>query len=127
MKRLVATSVVDIMLHKFSASDRRKESRPAVDFISIDLHKNSSQVCILTEEGELVERRIKTDRESFDKLLGERPPRIRHLTSTAASQRAGRGSALPDQGRWRPVQCLSGEPDDLVVSIPQRGLEHHPV
>ena len=38
------------------------------------MHKNSSQVCILTEDGELIERRIKTDRESFDKLLGERPP-----------------------------------------------------
>jgi transposase len=45
-----------------------------MDHIGIDLHKNSSQVCILTEDGELVERRIKTDRESFDKLLGERPP-----------------------------------------------------
>jgi len=45
-----------------------------MDYIGIDLHKNSSQVCILTEDGELVERRIKTDRESFDKLLGERPP-----------------------------------------------------
>jgi hypothetical protein len=45
-----------------------------MDYIGIDLHKNSSQVCILTEDGELVERRIKTDRESFDKLPGERPP-----------------------------------------------------
>jgi len=45
-----------------------------MDYIGIDLHKNSSQVCILTEDGELVERRIKTDRESFDKLFGERPP-----------------------------------------------------
>jgi len=45
-----------------------------MDHIGIDLHKNSSQVCILTEDGELIERRIKTDRESFDKLFGERPP-----------------------------------------------------
>src|SRR5215208_5336309 len=45
-----------------------------MDHIGIDLHKNSSQVCILTEEGELIERRIKTDRESFDKLFAERPP-----------------------------------------------------
>jgi len=40
-----------------------------MDYIGIDLHKNSSQVCILTKDGELVERRLKTDRESFDKLL----------------------------------------------------------
>jgi predicted NBD/HSP70 family sugar kinase len=45
-----------------------------MNFIGIDLHKNSSQVCILTDDGELIERRIKTDRESFDKLLVERPP-----------------------------------------------------
>src|SRR5215218_935717 len=45
-----------------------------MDYIGIDLHKNSSQVCILTEDGELIEGRIKTDRESFDKLFGERPP-----------------------------------------------------
>jgi transposase len=45
-----------------------------MDYIGIDLHKNSSQVCILTEDGELVERRIKTDRESFDKLFADRPP-----------------------------------------------------
>jgi transposase len=45
-----------------------------MDHIGIDLHKNSSQVCILTEDGELIERRIKTDRESFDKLFGEGPP-----------------------------------------------------
>src|ERR687894_423377 len=45
-----------------------------MNYVGIDLHKISSQVCILTEDGELVERRIKTDRESFDKLFGERPP-----------------------------------------------------
>jgi transposase len=44
-----------------------------MDYIGIDLHKTSSQVCILTEDGELIERRIKTDRESFDKLFGDRP------------------------------------------------------
>jgi transposase len=31
-----------------------------MDYIGIDLHKNSSQVCILTEDGELIERRIKS-------------------------------------------------------------------
>jgi hypothetical protein len=43
-----------------------------MDFIGIDLHKNSSQVCILTEDGELLERRIKSDRESLDKLFADR-------------------------------------------------------
>lgn len=45
-----------------------------MDYIGIDLHKNSSQVCIVTGDGELIERRIRTERESFDKLFGEMPP-----------------------------------------------------
>jgi transposase len=44
-----------------------------MNFIGIDLHKTSSQICILTEDGELIERRIKTDRESFDKMFAGRP------------------------------------------------------
>ena len=40
-----------------------------MDYIGIDLHQTSSQVCILTEDGELIERRIKTDKESFDKTV----------------------------------------------------------
>ena len=45
-----------------------------MDYVGIGPHKNSSQVCILTEDGVLIERRIKTDRESFDKLFADRPP-----------------------------------------------------
>jgi transposase len=44
-----------------------------MDYIGIDLHKTSSQVCILTEDGELIERRIKTDKECFDKLFAAKP------------------------------------------------------
>ena len=44
-----------------------------MDFIGFDLGKVSSQVCIITEDGELIERRIRTDREQFDNLLGARP------------------------------------------------------
>ncbi|MCA1626760.1 MAG: IS110 family transposase [Acidobacteria bacterium] len=36
--------------------------------------KTSSQVCILTEDGELIEQRIKTERGSFSKLLATRTP-----------------------------------------------------
>ena len=34
-----------------------------MDFIGFDLGKVSSQVCVINEGGELVERRIRTDRE----------------------------------------------------------------
>src|SRR2546421_3266515 len=44
-----------------------------MDFIGFDLGKVSSQVCIITEDGELIERRIKTDREHISELLGSRP------------------------------------------------------
>ena len=42
--------------------------------IGIDLGKTSSQVCILTEEGDLVERRITTTRQSLTRLFSEREP-----------------------------------------------------
>jgi len=45
-----------------------------MQYIGLDLGKTSSQVCILTEDGEVIERRIKTARESFAKLFGQRPP-----------------------------------------------------
>jgi hypothetical protein len=35
----------------------------AMDFIGFDLGKVSSQICIITGDGELIERRIRTDRE----------------------------------------------------------------
>jgi hypothetical protein len=45
-----------------------------MDFIGSDLHKTSSQVCILSEDGELTERRIKSTRESFEEVFAARPP-----------------------------------------------------
>lgn len=38
--------------------------------IGIDLGKTSSQICILTEDGEVVEERLKTGCDSFTQLLG---------------------------------------------------------
>ena len=54
-----------------------------MDFIGFDLGKVSSQVCIITDDGELIERRIRTDRDHLDVLLGSRrPARILIETST---------------------------------------------
>jgi transposase len=44
-----------------------------MDFIGIALHKTSSQVCILSEDGGLIERRIKTTTASFDEMFAARP------------------------------------------------------
>src|SRR5260370_27484054 len=44
-----------------------------MDTIGLDLHKRESQLCVLTEAGEIVERRIVTSRERFTAVLGSQP------------------------------------------------------
>jgi hypothetical protein len=69
-----------------------------MDFVGIDLHKSSSQICILSGDGELTERRIKSTRASFDEVFADRPAaRILIEASTerggqAALHRPGRGA-----------------------------------
>ncbi|HEX8338425.1 MAG TPA: transposase, partial [Pyrinomonadaceae bacterium] len=45
-----------------------------MDYVGIDLHKTSSQICTLSEGGELTERRIKSTRAAFDEVFAGRPP-----------------------------------------------------
>jgi transposase len=45
-----------------------------MDSIGLDLHKRESQLCTITEDGELVEQRIVTARERFTAVLGTRAP-----------------------------------------------------
>jgi transposase len=61
-----------------------------MNFIGIDLHKDSSQVCILTGDGELFERRTKTDKANFRKLLADRPPARVLVEASAESEWAAR-------------------------------------
>jgi transposase len=66
-----------------------------MDFVGIDLHKTSSQICILSEGGELKERRIKTTRASFDEVFARKPPaRILVEASTESEWVAGHLEAL---------------------------------
>src|SRR4029077_4889319 len=44
-----------------------------MDHIGIDVHKRESQIYILAEGGEVIERRIRTEPERFDAVLGDRP------------------------------------------------------
>jgi transposase len=44
-----------------------------LDTIGLDLHKRETQICILTTDGELIERRIATTRARFTEVLGSRP------------------------------------------------------
>jgi transposase len=45
-----------------------------MDTIGLDLHKRETQVCTLTEDGELIEQRIHTSRERFTAIFGARSP-----------------------------------------------------
>jgi transposase len=44
-----------------------------MDFVGIDLHKTSSQICTLSDGGDLKERRIKTTKAAFDEVFAGRP------------------------------------------------------
>ena len=44
-----------------------------MDHIGIDVHKRESQICIETGEGEVIEKRIRTERERFIAMFGGRP------------------------------------------------------
>lgn len=44
-----------------------------MDHIGIDVHLGESQICILTEQGEWLERSVRTRRERFVAVLGARP------------------------------------------------------
>jgi hypothetical protein len=44
-----------------------------MDHIGIDVHKKDIQICILTEAGELVERRVRMEASRFAEVLGARP------------------------------------------------------
>lgn len=66
-----------------------------MQYIGLDLGKTSSQLCILTDDGELIERRIKTEREQFAKIIGQRPTsRIVLEASTESEWVAGCLEAL---------------------------------
>jgi transposase len=73
MKRLAATDVVD-KAPQWCTRSCAARWRPAMEHIGIDVHKVESQLCILTESGEIFERRIRTQRERFAAVLGERAP-----------------------------------------------------
>ena len=57
-----------------------------MQYIGLDLGKTSSQICILTENEQFIERRIKTERESFAQLFGQRPTAIILLEASTESE-----------------------------------------
>ncbi len=44
-----------------------------MEHIGIDVHKNESQICRLTEDGEIIEKRVATRHDRFAAVLGSLP------------------------------------------------------
>ena len=89
-----------------------------MDHIGIDVHKRESQIYILAEDGEIVERRIRTEGERFAAVLGDRP-RARILIEHLAGQdpRAPRLRSVPGVG---PVSAAA-----FLAAIDDVGRFHH--
>ena len=75
-----------------------------MESVGIDVHKNQSQVCILTDDAEVIEKRIRTDRARFAAVLGVRPPaRILIEAST--------------ESEWV-ARCLEAQGHEVIVADP---------
>ena len=75
-----------------------------MEHIGIDVHKRESQLCILAEGGELIERRIRTEPERFAAVLGDRP-RARILIEASTDS------------EWV-ARCLEALGHDVIVADP---------
>jgi transposase len=75
-----------------------------MDHIGIDVHKKHSQICLLTEDGELIERRVRTEAEQFAEVLGPRPRA--HIVIESATE-----------SEWV-ARCLEALGHEVIVADP---------
>ena len=75
-----------------------------MDHIGIDVHRKESQICVLTEDGELIERRVRTEPQRFAEVLGSRP-RARILIESATESEWG-------------ARCLEALGHEVIVADP---------
>jgi transposase len=75
-----------------------------VDHVGIDLHKRESQICIETDEGEVLEKRIRTERERFEAMFAQRPRAKILLEAMTESEWVAR--------------CLEGLGHEVIVADP---------
>jgi len=74
-----------------------------MDHVGIDLHKNQSQIAVLTDQGELVEQRIRTERHRFAAALAGSPKRVLVEAST--------------ESEWV-ARCLEEQGHEVIVADP---------
>ncbi len=72
-----------------------------MDNIGLDLHKRESQLCVLTEDGTVTERRIPTTRERLTAVLGSRPPARVLLAASTEREWAGCPAEQGSRPGWR--------------------------
>jgi transposase len=75
-----------------------------MEYVGIDLHKKESQICILAEGGELIERRVRTERGRFAEVFARRPQSRILLEASTESEWVAR--------------CLEGLGHEVVVADP---------
>jgi transposase len=75
-----------------------------MEYVGIDLHKKESQICLLTEAGDVMERRIRTEPQRFAEVLGGRP-RARILVEAST------------ESEWV-ARCLEALGHEVVVADP---------
>jgi len=85
-----------------------------MDHIGIDVHKRDSQLCILAEGGELIERRIRTEPERFAAVLGERPRARIVIEASTDSEWVARCLAAC---AWPPARPRRPRPDAHPVHL----------
>jgi len=67
-----------------------------MEHVGIDLHTNTSQICIITESGDRIERGIRTTRERFVAVFGGRPRALIVIEASTESEWVAR--CLEDLG-----------------------------
>ncbi|HEY3118008.1 MAG TPA: IS110 family transposase [Chloroflexota bacterium] len=88
-----------------------------MEHIGIDVDKKESQICILAEGGELLERRLRTEPARFAEVLGDRPRARIVLEASTDSEWVAR--------------CLEGLGHEVIVAdpnfAPMYGMRHRKV
>ena len=75
-----------------------------MEYLGIDVHSNESQICLLTEQGEVLEHRIRTRPSRFAELLGDRPKARIVIEASTESEWVAR--------------CLEGLGHEVIVADP---------
>src|SRR5262245_52830756 len=105
MKRLTPHSTWwQRMPHREKTRSRAHGRGPAMDHVGIDVHKGASQICMITEEGERIERRVRTDASRLAEALEDRV-RARILIEASTER------------EWV-ARCLERLGHDVIVADP---------